>query len=62
MAAAPPPQLQDWYKTLGVSRSATKEEIKQVYRRLALELHPGPSVYGRSTPSTRAWTLATPSY
>jgi len=31
---------QDDYATLGVSRFATKQEIKKQYRRLALELHP----------------------
>ena len=31
---------QDDYATLGVSRFATKQEMKKQYRRLALELHP----------------------
>lgn len=32
--------IQDLYKILGLSPSATKEEIKKAYRKLALEWHP----------------------
>ena len=28
------------YKTLGISSSATKSEIKRAYRRLAMKYHP----------------------
>src|SRR5574342_1366756 len=30
----------DYYKTLGISRNATEEEIKKSYRRVAMQYHP----------------------
>ncbi|ALM48150.1 hypothetical protein AMR72_04115 [Flavobacterium psychrophilum] len=32
--------MKDYYKILGVARNATQEEIKKVYRQLALQYHP----------------------
>ncbi|HJP88465.1 MAG TPA: J domain-containing protein [Candidatus Limnocylindrales bacterium] len=34
------PEFQDYYKTLGVSRSATQAEIKKAFRKLARDSHP----------------------
>jgi len=33
-------EYKDYYKTLGVEKDATQEEIKKAYRRLAMKYHP----------------------
>jgi molecular chaperone DnaJ len=34
------PQKRDYYEVLGLSRSATQDEVKQAFRKLAKEVHP----------------------
>lgn len=34
------PEYKDYYKTMGVARDASQDELKRVYRRLARKFHP----------------------
>ncbi len=34
------PEKQDYYEVLGISKTATKDELKDVYRKLAMKYHP----------------------
>jgi len=43
--------MADHYKVLGVTRNATKEEVKEAFRRLAIQFHPDKHV--QSSKSTR---------
>lgn len=54
--------MSDPYATLGVSRSATEQDIKSAYRKLAKELHPdknkdNPKATERFSEATRAYDL-----
>lgn len=56
--------MADPYKTLGVARSATEDEIKRAYRQLAKELHPdrnkdNPKAAERFSQVTQAYDLLT---
>lgn len=40
-------QRKDWYKILGLSKTASAAEIKRAYKKLALQWHPDKNVDNR---------------
>jgi curved DNA-binding protein len=55
-------QFQDYYEALGVARTATPEEIKKAYRKLALRWHPDRHAADRRAEATRAFQRISEAY
>lgn len=52
-------QRKDWYKILGISRTASMSEIKKAYKKLALQWHPDKNVDNKEEAEDKFREIAT---
>lgn len=52
----------DYYEVLGVAKTSSKDEIKDAYRKLALQYHPDRNKALRQKRGSRRYLKPTPSY